>query len=241
MWLFVVTGLLFIIMGLLIGKFPKLLNYNYGFSLKRKIRGKSDLLPLATSLKKSLIILGCAIVITYFLFDLLGLIAIYEYIFIVLLFGGVTVIFLLSLKHDKTVYRNRFLYYARYAVVPITLAFMLFFLIWGAQDAKLKLKEDSVVITGMYGETISYSEIQSVELSLKRPSLKIRKNGLSMAKIRKGIFLTQSDERVKLFIREDDKLFLILTKKDGEKIYYGIKSEDKLDVNSIMSLINNKL
>ena len=91
----------------------------------------------------------------------------------------------------------------------------------GYTDNKLILDNGHLEITGLYGEKMPVSDIQLIELTDKRPSLRKRVNGFSMGNRKKGFFKTNSGEKIKAIINSYARPWILITKKSGNKIYFS--------------------
>ena len=91
----------------------------------------------------------------------------------------------------------------------------------GYTENDLILKNGQLEITGLYGEEIPLSEIKSIELTDKRPSLRTRINGFSAGNRKKGYFRTNGGEKIKAIINSNVKPWILITKESGDKIYFS--------------------
>lgn len=69
---------------------------------------------------------------------------------------------------------------------------------------------DSLVIDGIYGETVKGMDISSVTLSENLPAITLRTNGSALGKRLKGFFNVTGMGNVKLFLNTQTKLFIII-------------------------------
>jgi hypothetical protein len=83
------------------------------------------------------------------------------------------------------------------------------------------LDNNQLLITGLYGEEIPISEIQLIELTNKRPSLRKRISGFSTGNRKKGFFRTNGGEKIKAIINSNVRPWILITKKSGDKIYFS--------------------
>jgi hypothetical protein len=65
----------------------------------------------------------------------------------------------------------------------------------GYTENELRLDNGHLQINGLYTEEIPVSEIELIELTDKRTSLRKRVNGFSMGNRKKGFFETESGEK----------------------------------------------
>jgi hypothetical protein len=140
---------------------------------------------------------------------------------IVFLLGG---LIYLS-KYELNEKRNRS--YIISSIIAIgTVGFIggLFYL--GYQDFELKGHENSIEITGMYGDEWSYSEIQRVELLEEMPEVVLRQNGFGLATMSKGQFKVQSYGSSLLFIHKDSSPYLFI-ETNSKKIFMNSKNPEQ--------------
>ena len=71
------------------------------------------------------------------------------------------------------------------------------------QPTKFTLSEDSLTISGTYGDEIPWNEISSITMLENLPEISIRTNGSSAGSKLKGNFKLKSGEQVRLFIDQD--------------------------------------
>lgn len=98
-----------------------------------------------------------------------------------------------------------------------------------SQDGGHASDRASLRISGMYGETISLSEIQSFALIDTLPKITFRENGFAMGRISKGYFRTADKERVKLILNTKTPPYILITKTNGRKIYYSARNASILE------------
>ncbi|TMM57543.1 hypothetical protein FEE95_13775 [Maribacter algarum] len=91
----------------------------------------------------------------------------------------------------------------------------------GFTDNELIIEDGQLEITGQYGEAIPLADIQLIELTEKRPSLRRRINGFSFGSRKKGFFRTTGGEKVKAIINSNARPWILITKKSGDKIYFS--------------------
>jgi hypothetical protein len=100
----------------------------------------------------------------------------------------------------------------------------------GFKEDKLFFNSESIEFKGSYGEVVTQSEIQSVELVNDIPKIISKTHGFALGTINKGYFKTDEGEIVKLILNSDSRPYILLTKNNGKKIYFSSKesSNEKL-------------
>jgi hypothetical protein len=114
---------------------------------------------------------------------------------------------------------------AGFVLLTAILIFVIGLLGYGFKENKLTFDSNSIEFKGTYGESVTPSEIQSIELVYELPKITLKTNGFALGTINKGFFKTESGEIVKLILNADRKPVILLTKNDGKKIYYSAKNK----------------
>lgn len=120
-------------------------------------------------------------------------------------------------------------------VLGVTLIFVLALLGMGFKEDTIEVKNNSLEISGSYGEEINYNDIQSISLTNDLPKITRRTNGFSLGKIKKGYYKSTAG-KIKLILNSDNKPFLKINKKDGSPIFYSSKNQS---IKDIMNKIKN--
>lgn len=110
-------------------------------------------------------------------------------------------------------------------ILIVTLVFVTVLLGYGFKENTLTFDSQSIEFKGLYGETLTVSQISSIELVNQIPRITLKTNGFALGSINKGYFKTESGETIKLILNSDNKPYILFTKADGERIYYSAKSE----------------
>jgi hypothetical protein len=119
-------------------------------------------------------------------------------------------------------------FFKRFMMIAATGVGILFFK--GFQNNDMLIKEDSLEITGMYGERIDRDKILNVELVDKLPVIIMKSDGFAAGDFRKGYFRTKDRKTVKLIMNKKENPLLLLRTTKGE-IYFSsanVRSEDLL-------------
>lgn len=111
-------------------------------------------------------------------------------------------------------------------ILILTLFLSIGLLIYNFKESEIKITNNSLVITGSYGETLSFDEIIDIKLIDRLPNTIFKTNGFALGNTRKGSFRTESREVVKLIINADNSPYIFISKADGKKIYYSAKKEE---------------
>lgn len=109
--------------------------------------------------------------------------------------------------------------------VLILIAFSMFD---GYKNDKLTFDAHKIEIGGEYGETIEVKEIKSIQLVNTLPEISYKTNGFSLGTVSKGYFKNKKGEKVKLLLNNSDNApYILIIKKNGEKIYYSSKKDSE--------------
>ena len=111
-------------------------------------------------------------------------------------------------------------------VLVVVLIFIGFEFVNGIKENVISIKNDTIEISGSYGEKLKIKDIKSVELLTELPEIKTKTNGFSLETIKKGYFRTETGENVKLLINSKNNSLVLITSKSGKKIFYNSKEEN---------------
>lgn len=94
---------------------------------------------------------------------------------------------------------------------------------YGYSENKLIMHSDTIEINGVYGEKIKFKDVESVVLLQDLPKIRYKSNGYALGSVSKGWFKTDN-EKVKLILNTNTGPYILITKTDGQKVYYVAKS-----------------
>lgn len=98
-------------------------------------------------------------------------------------------------------------------------------LLWlGYKENELLIQKDALTISGMYGETIPFSAIDSIALVNELPEISMKSDGFALGNASKGHFKTKAGERIKLIVNKKQAPYLFVLTNEGKKIYYSSDS-----------------
>lgn len=95
----------------------------------------------------------------------------------------------------------------------ISLFFLLFFLFLGiaSHESSVEIEHEKITLSGLYGESLRTDQLSQVFLADTLPHLGMRMNGVSLGKIQKGYFYSNSlDQNVKIMLHSDSPPYLYL-------------------------------
>jgi len=82
---------------------------------------------------------------------------------------------------------------------------------WNALPAGIELEDSHAVISGAYGTSFKYAEIEQVQLLEELPEISLRTNGVSLGPINKGNFKLEDGGSVLMFLRNGKPPFILIT------------------------------
>lgn len=96
----------------------------------------------------------------------------------------------------------------------------------GQGSIPLEVSGDALRIGGMYGETLARATLSRVELVDTLPKIKWKTHGFATGSTKKGYFRTRDGRSVKLMLYRAEAPYLLLTRSDGQQIYYASERQD---------------
>ena len=95
---------------------------------------------------------------------------------------------------------NRSGYYVFAAIILLGLILPIVLIISGRKETTLEFSDSAFTINGMYGLTVDYSKIITVDTIGTLPRIKVRTNGFALGNSLKGNFRLYDQTKVKLFV-----------------------------------------
>ena len=122
----------------------------------------------------------------------------------------------------------------------VAVVLMAVLLTWGCWPTSVKITDHEIRFTGMYGCTIPFEQIRSVELMEQIPRAGHRSNGFSFGGTHKGYFRVTDWGRCRLLVRQNRPgPYLVIEETDGMKTIF--KGVDTVQMVSYRNLIQQKL
>ncbi|MEN8139249.1 MAG: DUF3784 domain-containing protein [Bacteroidota bacterium] len=112
----------------------------------------------------------------------------------------------------------------------ITLIIVLAVFAFAYKEDKVTFDFEKIEFHGVYGEEVLISEVHSIELVNTLPEISFKTHGFAMGEINKGYFKTKDGNTVKLVLNSSYKPYLLITKTDGEKIYFSAREESNEEI-----------
>ncbi len=215
-------SLLFVALGFFITeKNAKNLLAGYN-TMSKADREKFDIKSYLSFFKKFHIFLGVSFLVIslgliYFVSEKVGILFFAAYPILAYIYFGIV-----SRKNFKSLNAKKNTW-ATLILIGVLL-FVVVIFVDGLRENKLIFDEKEVEITGSYGETLEKSGIKNVELVEELPKISRRTNGFAVGSTRKGYFKTKDGEIIKLFLNSKQKPIVLITLKNGKKIYYSLEN-----------------
>ncbi|WP_223700872.1 DUF3784 domain-containing protein [Sutcliffiella deserti] len=120
--------------------------------------------------------------------------------------------------------RRKISYIISSSIFVLVLSFVSILTFLGYQEFKLVLNENSLEVTGIYGDDWSYEDIEQVDLLEEMPEVTLKQNGFGMASMSKGYFKVENYGSSLLFLYKDFPPYLYI-KMENEHIFLNAKSD----------------
>jgi hypothetical protein len=216
--------------GFLVKSAPDLIA---GYNTMPKDKKKNvDIDGLSTFMRNGLITIGLSIIIGYYLFKWIGFTMIANSMIPIVTLVGVTILVINAQRFDNNKNKKTKL---TYFILGLVILFVIGLITYGLIPSNTIFNNDTIRFSGMYGLKINITEIENVELTNKIPTINLRTNGFSFGAINKGYFNIVKFGKCRLLIHSDIPPFLIILKKNGEKIIINFK--DKTETEKIYDMI----
>jgi hypothetical protein len=105
--------------------------------------------------------------------------------------------------------------------------------------SKAKVEADSLKITGLYGITLKYEDINEVSLKENLPKDMRRTNGIDFFGAFIGKFKAEGMDNLKLFVKSKKEPFIYLTTKNNGHVIINTKEKSETEV--LYNNINSKV
>lgn len=231
-----IVGLFMIGIGFLVKSSPNMIA---GYNTMSKDKKKNvDIEGLSTFARNGFIAIGLTIIIGYFLFKWIGFTMIANSMILIVTLVGATTLVINAQRFDHNKNKKTKL---TYFILGLVIVFVIGLITYGIIPSKTFYNDETIRFSGMYGFETKITEIENVELTDKLPIINLRTNGFSFGSIKKGTFNLDKFGKARLLIHSDIPPYLIISKKNDEKIIINFK--DKTETEKIYirikTLINN--
>ncbi|OEF97564.1 hypothetical protein BHF68_03660 [Desulfuribacillus alkaliarsenatis] len=124
------------------------------------------------------------------------------------------------------------------SVIAVPLIGVAALMYMSSQSSEIVIEDDYIQITGMYGLTLEYQMIQSVELVDILPNIERRTNGSSVGSIRKGNFRLENIGAAKLFVNVNNPPFIEIV---SDRHHIFINDSESITTEQLYLEITTKL
>ena len=115
---------------------------------------------------------------------------------------------------------------ASITVFVVVIAAVAILVLTGNRETTIKTTDKDFTISGMYGMTLKYKDIISLDTLSSLPGIKLRTNGFASGKTLKGNFMMTDKSRVKLFITKGTPPYIHFKTGKGD-IYLNFRDQNK--------------
>ena len=112
------------------------------------------------------------------------------------------------------------------AMVAATLVLPVILLTYGGRDTEVIIDKEALILKGMYGLSINYSDMQAADTVLMLPAIRSRTNGYASGKTLKGHFKLKDQSKALLFIRKGVPPYICI-KSSGPAVYLNFDDPGK--------------
>lgn len=221
-----VTGIVLIAAGFLVKTFPMLIaGYN---TMSKEEQGNIDIKKVSSVMRNGLVVSGITVIGGTYLFTWLGISMVANAIMPIAIIAGVIIILVLVQKHNHnqptpTGKKGRWVVSA---VLTLSVLVILRIVMWGLNPIKVDVNKSHLKINGMYGVSLYFEGMKSVELTDTMPHIALRVNGFSLGTINKGIFNIESFGRSRLYLTSLNPPLMVITNHKDEKIFINLSDPE---------------
>lgn len=109
-------------------------------------------------------------------------------------------------------------------LIVIIIAFLI---MYGMKESSAEISDNAVNIKGMYGFSITRESIKDVRLLDELPKINLKKNGISIFGIHKGVYKVEGYDRIKLFVHGEVSYILIESNETLATVSFKNKQKQK--------------
>lgn len=128
--------------------------------------------------------------------------------------------------------------YLTVALLTVIIIIPVLIIVSGRKETEVTFTDSALIISGIYGLTVSYTDITQADTLQVLPGIRTRTNGYAAGKILKGHFKLDDQSKVMLFIRKGIPPF-ILIKTTGTTIYLNCGNSVK--TREIFKSVKNRI
>lgn len=235
-WTDLIMGAIFIVLGLLIYRFPKLIA---GLNTMSKERmAKVNVEALKSGMRRVFLIGGAVMLLMAGLSTQVNIsVAVHIAVVLFVGFGVVIACVLLGSKHDNAVLEKDDLKESRMERIGVRVllvgvilipAIVMLFVIRDIRPAKIQVSEDYITAKGGgYNASIPINDITEATTLSQWPDIAIRTNGVSTHRFNFGHFQLKNGEDCMMFFHKDGGPLLEVRTIDGKLYYLNCATEEE--------------
>ena len=210
-----ITAFILIGLGVLVKRFPILIaGYN---TMSKEEKENVDVKGLSTFMCYSLVGMGTVPLLTYYACLGVGHADWASYcILLPILYIPYLIIKANKFDHNPPKKSTKYVV----AISVLTIAY-------GMNPATIKIKEDKLIFTGMYGTSRTLEEITGICLIDSLPDIGLRLNGLSIGGISKGWFKLKDGGNCLLLLSSHSKPYIMFKENTGKEIFFNSKNSEQ--------------
>jgi hypothetical protein len=154
---------------------------------------------------------------------------------ILFLLGG-----LIYLSKYEVAHKRKSSYVISISLFIVVIGSLSYLSFLGYQDYRFIIKNESVEITGMYGDEWKFEEIKKVVLLEKMPKVTSKQNGFGTTSMAKGVFSVTGYGNSLLFIKKGASAKIIYIETEENKIFINGKNTNETEkwFNNLQKYIN---
>jgi len=124
------------------------------------------------------------------------------------------------------------------SMVAATILMPVILIFYGGKETEVIQTSETLILKGMYGLVISFSDIKSADTMQSLPAIRSRTNGYASGKILKGHFKLQDQSKVLLFIKKGIPPYICI-RSSGLPVYLNF--DDPSKTREVFSSIKSKI
>ncbi|MFN8255941.1 MAG: PH domain-containing protein [Bacteroidales bacterium] len=114
-----------------------------------------------------------------------------------------------------------------WSIVSLVIVVPVFIVVYGRQEAKVSVNENSLVIKGMYSEEIPLNTISMVDTVSTLPEIEMRTNGFAAGGVCKGNFRLKEVGEAKLYVNLKCSPYIVFKTSDNKLFYLNFNEKIK--------------
>lgn len=94
------------------------------------------------------------------------------------------------------------------------------------KESRMVIGPHEIHIEGSFGITLAHADLAAWSLTDSLPKTRFKTYGYAVKGLYKGVFKTQDDRSVRLYVRKNAGPYLYLRSRAGEEIWYGMQPDE---------------